>query len=186
MKRQPSLPRILLVSDARNDAALETLLKRLPRGSGLIYRHYHLSPAERRARFAVLRRSAKRRGHSLFLSADARTAWAWRADGCYGSAKKLAAGRALPRLVTAHSLRELRAARADAFVLSPVFPTRSHPGAKTLGPARFRLLASLANAPAIALGGMTPRRAATLRPAAWAAIDGLYQRPISARIPKDS
>ena len=30
---------------------------------------------------------------------------------------------------------------ADAVLLSPVFPTRSHPGAPVLGPVRFRLLA---------------------------------------------
>ena len=187
MKRQPPLPSIWLVTDARNDSVLEAVLERLPRGSGLLYRHYHLGPAERRARFAVLRRAAKARGHQIFLSADARTASAWRADGAYGSVAQLTAGPALPRLTTAHSLRELRRARTDVFVLSPVFPTRSHPGARTLGALRFRLLARQAKAPVIALGGMTARRGVKLG-ASWAAIDGLssYQRPISARIPKDS
>lgn len=185
MKRHPSLPaplpKIWLVSDARNDGELQRLLRRLPRGSGLIFRHYHLAPAERRARFEALRRVAWQRGHLAFLSADARTARAWRADGAYGSAAALASGPALPRLVTAHSLRELRGGRGDACVLSPVFPTRSHPGAKTLGPVRFRLLARRARV--IALGGMTAERAAKLR-TAWAAIDGLSR--LSARIPKDS
>lgn len=173
-KRYPSLPAglpsVWLVSDARNDAVLEQALRRLPRGSGLIFRHYHLPPAQRRSRFSALRRIARSRGHLTFLSADARTARAWGADGAYGPAALLASGPALPRLVTAHSLRELRAPRADAFVLSPVFPTRSHPGAKTLGALRFRLLAR--QAPVIALGGMTVRRAAALG-APWAAIDGL-------------
>lgn len=166
----PRLPRVWLVSDARNDAVLERTLRRLPRGSGLIFRHYHLCLAERRARFAALRRIARTRGHSIFVSGDARTARAWGADGAYGPAARLASGPALPRLVTAHSLRELRARRADAFVLSPVFPTRSHPGAQVLGPVRFRLLAG--QAPAIALGGMTRERAARLK-TPWAAIDGL-------------
>jgi thiamine-phosphate pyrophosphorylase len=181
MKRHPPLPSIWLVSDARNDAVLEQALRRLPRGSGLIFRHYHLPPTERRARFGALRRIARARGHLAFLSADARTARAWQADGAYGPAALLAPGPALPRLVTAHALRELRAARVDAFVLSPVFATRSHPGGKTLGPLRFRMLAR--QAPVIALGGMTARRGARLS-TAWAAIDGLAQ--ISARIPKDS
>ncbi len=171
-KRHPSLPRIWLVSDARNDAGLEAALKRLPRGSGVIFRHYHLSPAERRARFAEVRRAARRLGHRAFLSADARTARAWGADGAYGPARILARGPALPRLATAHSLREMRGGRADALVLSPVFATRSHPGAPPLGPLRFRLLARQARVPVIALGGMTARRAAALG-AAWAAIDGL-------------
>ena len=174
MKRQPPLPRELpqvwLVSDARNDASLEAALRGLPRRSGLIFRHYHLPQAERRARFTALRRVARRRGHVVFLSGEARMARAWGADGAYGTARTLARGPTLPRLVTAHSLRELRAVRADAFLLSPVFPTRSHPGAKTLGPVRFRLLAR--QVPTIALGGMTARRGAVLG-TAWAAIDGL-------------
>ena len=48
-KRQPALPDIWLISDARNDARIETALAHLPRGSGLILRHYHLSRPERRA-----------------------------------------------------------------------------------------------------------------------------------------
>jgi thiamine-phosphate pyrophosphorylase len=80
------------------------------------------------------------------------------------------------RLVTAHSLREIgasRRARADAILLSPVFATRTHLGARTLGPLRFRLLAARAQAPVIALGGMDARRAKRLRIGEWAAIDGI-------------
>jgi thiamine-phosphate pyrophosphorylase len=176
-KRYPSLPLALpliwLISDARNDAGLERALARLPRGSGLVFRHYHLAATERRARFDDLRRIARHHGHRIFLSADARTARAWRADGAYGSARVLASGPALPRLVTAHSLREIRTARANAIMLSPVFATRSHPGAESLGPVRFRLLSRFAQAPVIALGGMTARRAAAFGLRRWAAIDGL-------------
>ncbi len=162
------------------------MLRRLPRGSGLVFRHYHLPPQERRARFEALRQAAYRRGHLLFLAGDARTARSWRADGAYGSAETLAAGPALPRLVTVHSLREMRRAqRALAILLSPVFPTRSHPGAPALGALRFRLIAKQARVPVIALGGMTRRRAAALKPAAWAAIDGLSPAT-KRRIPKDS
>jgi thiamine-phosphate pyrophosphorylase len=181
-KRYPSLPSLWLVSDARNDAVLEAALARMPRGSGLVFRHYHLSPAERRARFENLRRIARRRGHLVFLSSDVRTARAWRADGAYGPAKQLTRGPALPRLVTAHSLRELRTSRADVLILSPVFATRSHPAAKPLGPVRFRLLARQVQAPVVALGGMSARRAAALKPAAWAAIDGLAGKSASGGI----
>jgi len=78
--------------------------------------------------------------------------------------------------MSAHSLRELGMAQrmhAEAIVLSPVFPTRSHPGAGTLGPVRFRLLARHAQAPVIALGGMNRHRASSLRWKNWAAIDGI-------------
>jgi thiamine-phosphate pyrophosphorylase len=63
--------------------------------------------------------------------------------------------------------------RADAVLLSPVFPTRSHPGAAALGPARFRLMARHAQMPVVALGGMTVRTARRLDWPRWAAIDGL-------------
>lgn len=180
--RQPSFPAIWLVSDARNDAALEMALKRLPRGSGLIFRHYHLSPEERRARFEALRRVARAHGHRLVLAASAAQARAWRADGAYGSAQVLAKGPAILRLVTAHSLREIgRAERADAVLLSPVFATRSHPGAHGLGTLRFRLMAAQARVPVIALGGMTPRRAKAHGIECWAAIDGLSS---TSHIPK--
>ncbi|MCX7864757.1 MAG: thiamine phosphate synthase, partial [Novosphingobium sp.] len=94
----------------------------------------------------------------------------------YGCPARLARGPACLRLVTAHCLREIamaHRARADAIVLSPVFSTRSHPGGKALGQARFRLLAARAQVPVIALGGMTRRRACTLSWKKWAAIDGI-------------
>lgn len=183
--RQPSLsaiwptiwPVIWLVSDARNDAELERVLKRLPRGSGLVFRHYHLPPEQRRARFEVLRRLAKRRGHRVVLSGTAAEARGWGADGAYGPPDRMARGPALLRLVTVHSMRELRrASRADALVLSPVFATRSHVGARALGPQRFHLLAAHVRVPVIALGGMNARRAQAYGIARWAAIDGLSSR----------
>ncbi|MEY5032109.1 MAG: hypothetical protein RL354_1140, partial [Planctomycetota bacterium] len=54
-------------------------------------------------------------------------------------------------------------ARASAVLLSPVFPTRSHPGAAVLGALRFLLMAQRSPLPVIALGGMTKRRAARKR-----------------------
>lgn len=173
-KRQPSLPPVWLISDARNDAVLEKALRRLPRGSGLVFRHYHLAEAERLARFRQLKRLARLRGHVLVLAGTARLARAWGADGAYGSPSQLAFGPATLRLATTHSLRELRLAkRADAVLLSPVFATRSHPGAPALGPRRFLLIARMSCMPVLALGGMTPRRAARLPDHGWAAIDGL-------------
>jgi len=175
-----------LVSDARIDDRIEGALHALPRGSGLIFRHYHLSPRERRARFAQLARVARKHGHKAVFSASAREARRVGADGAYGSARRLASGPALLRLVTAHSLREIGEAnrmRADAIILSPVFPTGTHPGAPALGALRFRLLAVRARAPVIALGGMTAQRATAIDAPRWAAIESLAQlaRPVFPR-----
>lgn len=82
------------------------------------------------------------------------------------------------RLVTAHSLRELGKAnrvRCDAVLLSPVFATNTHPGARYLGSTRFQLLASRSRVPVIALGGMNAARAGKLGNRRWAAIESLAQ-----------
>lgn len=181
-----ALPDVWLVSDARNDAALERTLARLPRGSGLIFRHYHLPPEARRARFDRLARLARRRGHRVVLAGGAEQARRWGADGHYGARYGAPSHGAGLWLATAHALRALRGAhRADAVLLSPVFATRSHPGARTLGPLRFRLLAVRSPVPVIALGGMTRRGARRLGHAKWAAIDGLCDER-TCRNPKDS
>jgi thiamine-phosphate pyrophosphorylase len=175
--RAKTLPALWLLSDERNDAGLARSLARLPRGSGFIYRHYHLPDAARLARFRALRRIARARGHVVILADSALTAREWGADGIYGAPRSLyPRRRGLIRLATAHDLGEIGlAARlgADAVLLSPVFPTRTHPGARVLGAVQFRLLARQSPLPVIALGGMTARRARTLDWPRWAAIDGL-------------
>jgi len=176
MKSRQTLPHLWLLSDARNDASLARCLKHMPRGSGFIFRHYHLPPQGRRRRFRMLSRLARRYGHTVVLAGETRLAMAWRADGAYGPTKALKNASRILRLATAHDFAEIGQAnrsRADALLLSPVFPTRSHPGAQPLGPTRFRLLAARSRIPVIALGGMTADRARRLAWPAWAAIDGL-------------
>jgi thiamine-phosphate pyrophosphorylase len=79
----------------------------------------------------------------------------------------------------AHDAREMRAAMragADLIFLSPLFPTRSHPGGAALGRRRFAALAGQVSIPVIALGGMHGGHARMLRDigaSGWAAIDGL-------------
>lgn len=209
-RRQPgksALPRIWLISDVRNDAVLERSIARLPKGAGLVFRHYHLGEAARRARFDRLAKLIRLRGGVIVLAGDAATARRWRADGVYGSPGSGAVG-GLIRLVTVHDAKELRKANSGHSALrrtpgsktrfalhsplncgfrpkrgngstlaliSPVFPTRSHPGDQTLGVARFAALARLATVPVIALGGMTRKRAHQMDAIidGWAAIDGL-------------
>ena len=169
------LPSQWLVSDARNDAVLDRALARMPRGSGFIFRHYHLVPAERQGRFDALARIACKRGVLVVLAGSAALARAWGADGAYGQAHRLGRGKGL-RLATAHSLSEIGAANragVDMILLSPAFATRSHPGAMARGPVLWRLLAARAQAPVIALGGMNARKALHLGVRRWAAIDGL-------------
>jgi thiamine-phosphate pyrophosphorylase len=176
MDRDQPLPQLWLLSDERNDARLEAALANLPKGSGFVFRHYHLDSAARRTRFDALRGLCTTNDHLLVLSGDTQTAIDWGADGIYGPAERLDQDPGLLRLATVHDASEVELAnrgKVDGMFLSPVFPTRTHPGGDCLGPAEFHLLAARAKSSVIALGGMTAERAADLRWQRWAAIDGL-------------
>jgi thiamine-phosphate pyrophosphorylase len=167
MSRRQPLPRLWLMTDERLGDELWDALERLPRHAGIVFRHYHLAPADRRALFLRVRLVARRRTLRLVVAGDQPLA----ADGRHG-------GRGLGlRTASAHSLRELKAAEragADLVFLSPVFATRSHPGAQALGPLRFGLIARHARVPLVALGGMDARRGralAALNAYGWAGID---------------
>lgn len=176
-----TLPVRWLISDERNDAVLEQALRKLPRASGFIFRHYHLDDRARFDRFCALRDAARNRDHCIILADSALTAREWGADGIYGSPRSLCPKRAgLLHLATVHSMRELALANrfgASAALISPIFATRSHRGGAVLGPVRFRLLAQRAAMPVIALGGLDAHKARTLlrdmHCRNWAAIDGL-------------
>ena len=165
------------MSDERIDNRLDRVLEQSGNRLGFVFRHYHLPPQERFDRFRELAAIARRRGHLIILSDSALTAREWGADGIYGAPLSLYPRRRdLIRIATAHDITEIAQANrigADAMMLSPLFPTRSHPGAKTLGPMRFRQIARHAAMPVIALGGMDADKARQLDWPRWAAIDGL-------------
>jgi len=177
MPRRQPVPTLWLMTDERSDASLRAAILRLPRGAGIIFRHYATPPADRRRRFEEVRALAQRRGLLLLLAGSPREAIAWRADGWHGSGAHRLQRRLRLRTTPAHSRTDLIAAaraRADLAFLSPVFATRSHPGAATLGPIRFGLLTRDATVRIGALGGMTRRRYRRIKPlgaTAWAAID---------------
>ncbi len=81
----------------------------------------------------------------------------------------------IPFSKAVHSIEEAEAAArvgASLVFVSPVFATRSHPGAPALGPEHAERIAEAAGAPAIALGGMDARRFAELEGFyGWAGID---------------
>lgn len=177
------LPALWLMTDERvTEADLLRAIARLPRGSAVVVRHYGLPGPERRALFDRLRSAAHRRGLFILLAGAARQARDWGADGHHG---RTPAGMHRPgwlHSAPVHDHAELvHAERAGAtlVMISPLFATRSHPGARPLGPARFAALAHSARTPVIALGGVRLRHIGLVRrlgATGIAAIDGLTAR----------
>lgn len=170
-RRHPPLPQLWLMTDERMGDRLWDALERLPSGSGVIFRHYGLPLAERRALFARIARIAARKRLVLLRAGSSRLG---RAEaGTHGTRHRQRGFHTR----AAHSRREAVAAiraGADAVFVSPIFATRSHPGAGALGRTRFGLLVQGLDVPVIALGGMDARRAAGLWQIGlygWAAID---------------
>ncbi len=166
MPRRHPVPHLWLMTDERMGAGLWRAVQRLPRGSGIVFRHYATPDIERRRLFARLLRIARRRGLVLVR------AGATPLPGEMGTHGRRGRG-----ILTwpAHDRREAVAGvrqGVDALFVSPVFATRSHPGAPALGPRRARAIISGMPAARIALGGMDARRFARLTGFdGWAAID---------------
>jgi thiamine-phosphate pyrophosphorylase len=156
-----------LTDDGRTPDPLPAVAA-LPHGSLVILRAQN---AERRARLAAaILAMARARGLIVLIADDPVLAARMDAHGIHlpgAKARQASHWRALyPHWIitaTAHDLRGLSAGAADAALLSPVFPTASHPGAHTLGAARARLMARQAVLPVLALGGVNARNAHLLR-----------------------
>jgi thiamine-phosphate pyrophosphorylase len=174
---RPTLPTVFLMTDERLGDGLWAALARLPRGAGVVFRHYTLPPAARRALFEAVRRVTRRRRLVLLLAGSPRAAIAWRADGAHGRSPHRCAARPLIRTAPAHDRTEwIRAERGgcDLMFVSPLFATRSHPGAVPLGRVRAGLMAGTGRGRAVSLGGLTHDRFRALRSMGfvrWGAID---------------
>lgn len=177
MRPRHPLPRTWLLTDERQGDALWTALRRLPRGSGVIVRHYSLNDTARAALFKRIRAIARSRGLTLLLSGSPEQGRLWGADGSYAGSPE---GKA--SLVGVHGLKEIRQAErggAAMVMLSPLFPTRSHLNARSLGIPRFAALARATRLPVIALGGVDARHAPLLERIGaygWAGIDAFIPK----------
>jgi thiamine-phosphate pyrophosphorylase len=169
-RRHLALPRVWMLTDERHGDRLWDAIARLPQGAGVVVRHYSLSLPHR----MEMTRRVRSQGRFVAFAGTEDEGRQAGAQAVYGADPH---GCHLPRLYPVHNRAEIAAAeRAGAalLLLSPVFRTRSHPNARTLGAQRFRHLAASARVPVIALGGMTSprfRRLQKLGAQGWAAID---------------
>lgn len=174
------LPRAWFLTDPGRVSDPVAVARRLPRGWGVIYRHFGAKD-----RFIIgegLARVCRRRGLVLLVSADPALAAHIRADGVHWPEARLRGVRnhrpCTIETASAHSRAALARARSlgfDAVFLSRVFPSRSTSDGKAMGALRFRQIARTAPLPVYALGGVNDRNAARATPysAGWAAIDAV-------------
>ncbi len=185
------LPRLVVITDWRLPRArlLGALERALEAGPGVAVQHRHPDAPARlfleEAR--LLAELCRARGAPLFVNGRLDVAL------LVGAHLHLPAGGLTPsdvrpllpsgRLVSlaVHDAAEARLAEgADLALVSPVYAPGSKPGdtRAPLGPEGFRSLADALPCPALALGGVNPERAATLRGAAgFAVISAVLEAP---------
>ena len=168
-------PSCWLMTDERMGGLLWPALEAAAKaGAGIVFRH-HRTPTEQRVALArEVSLFARRYDLVLAVSRDIALARHVGADLVHNPEEPL---ENLPFSRAVHDEAEAHAARADGAALvfvSPVYPTRSHPGAAAIGEQEAARLAALAGLPAYALGGVTEdkkERLAGLGFDGWAAID---------------
>ena len=155
--RQRRRPMLWLFTDAERLPDPLPAAARLPRGlAGVVFRHDN--HPDRAALGCALARICRERRLVLVVAGDVRLAAALRAGVHLRGGRWPAPIRSRRRVTSsAHGLADLRrAAKAGASLvfLSPVFATPSHPGAVSLGSARWSRLARASPTAVAALGGI--------------------------------
>jgi thiamine-phosphate pyrophosphorylase len=180
MPHRHGWPPLLVMTDHTAQGPAVDILGALPPGTILCLRDYEMP--DRHIYAAALATRCHAAGIRLLVGGDFRLAHAVRAWGVHvpeglwrRSRRQVLKARQQGLIVTTSVHSELAArrvesagpARADAVMVSPVFTTRSHPGAQTLGPVKLAcILTTLGNMPAYALGGMHTGTIARLSPLA--------------------
>ena len=171
--RKAPLPKLWLMTDERgSNPVLQA--KRLPKGSGIVFRHYATAASLRRKLFNQVQRVARKRRLVLMFAGPPKQARAWGADGAHHRSALKSEG---VRTVAVHTRAEKTIATrlgADLIFVSPVFKTRSHARAKPLGVKRLGLIIGTNRDRTIALGGLSKnrfRQLSGLGVHGWAGID---------------
>ncbi|PQA88813.1 thiamine phosphate synthase [Hyphococcus luteus] len=138
----------------------------LPRESAVILRDYTMRG--RAGLAAQLKSVCSARGVKLIVGADMALAKRIGADGVHLPRWFSPAGPlpgAMIVTASAHDAQELKRAKelgADLALLSPAFPTGSHPDSESLGAAALKRLAAASPVPVLALGGVDETNAPML------------------------
>lgn len=174
------LPPVFFLTDPERTPDPVRIARALPRGWGIIYRHF--GAADRHETGRALSRVARRRGLTLLVAADPGLAIRIGAAGVHWpfahkrDARKWRGQFGL-MTVSAHAPEDVRAVSHglfDAALVSTVFPSASPSARVPMGMQRFRRLSRKARLPIFALGGVTAANAGRIADSAGlAAIDGI-------------
>lgn len=161
------LPPLFFFTDEHRTPEPLHMIAGLPKGCGVVFRHYGVAARATLAR-AVLA-TCRAQDRVALVAGDANLAKDFGTDGIHLPAHMLCTLTELPfaQLITAavHDEAEIRRAEAlgvDAVFLSPVFPTASHPDGAALGIAKFVELVAATRLPVYALGGVSETTAPQL------------------------
>ena len=173
--RQRPWPRAWLMTDERMGDRLWTAIDHLPiKHAGIVVRHYATAADIRAILAHRIADICHRRSLALAIAGDVELARSLGADFVHNPTERPSD---LPFSRSVHSLDEAEAAKTDGAALvfvSPVYPTKSHPGRKALYRPLAQRIAKAAGVPAIALGGMDSLKSARLEREGfygWAGID---------------
>jgi len=193
--QHPQPPRLTLISDSSllsGEAFFQTVEQSLIGGvDAIVLREKSLTSAKLLALASRLRQITHAHQAQLIIHSQIDIAAAVDADGVHLASNEInniaSARHWLEQLstqtdksisVSCHHADELAYAHrmgADYAMLSPVFPTNSHPGAPHLGVQEWSRLADQAALPTIALGGISPNNSAALQGRRMAVISALLQ-----------
>jgi thiamine-phosphate pyrophosphorylase len=158
-------------------------LPRYPTQSAILYRHYTLPYPDEG--FARLAHRARQTAIPLLAGWRRYLPPAHLIQGIHipehALPKLTFLRRRYPRHVfsaAAHGFQSFRRAGMhppDIWLVSPVFVTRSHPDARSLGILRFTVLCRKATAPVYALGGIAPANGNRLKRSGYAGMAGISQ-----------
>lgn len=183
--KNAALPAVWLMSDETRLPDPVSALAALPRGSAVILRHY---ATQDRANLAHrLARACRKLGMLLIVAGDWRLAARVDAAGLHlaehAARRGAAPGARLwlqrkSRILSVAAHGQSGIARAEkcgaaAVLLSPVFPTASHPERQPLAQTRLAAMTRTSPVAVIALGGITARTIARLNHSGCAGIAGI-------------
>jgi thiamine-phosphate pyrophosphorylase len=159
-----NLPPLIFLTERNRFENIFTTLNSIPEQTLVIIRDYDLGYSERLEYCKKIVEICKARGIKILIGKDPDLAQQVNADGIHIPEKLLPNLKQWKRkksnwlfTTSCHSkssLKNIDLDIVDAILLSPVFPTKSHPDAEVLGPDRFKNIAASSKISIYALGGI--------------------------------